>query len=600
MVDVVKPPKVVLPHAAECVRVYPDTGKTADIPAENGAAQQQGEFLRVTTSSDGGMAIPLSGGEIAGFAASPRGAARMLNDRKPLLLIDRLFPNAGCTHKIVWVSGTELWGYGADFSLRKSIDGGASWGKALSSSAPSSARWAVDGFFLKTSAGSLLTTSHPNNLSEPKIIRSADGGVTWTDVVAAQPNIQYLGPTSICQDPITGYIYLTEYVTVSAATQATWKISRSTDDGATWSVFKTFQRDAVAYPTAAVRHGHSIQWDPVGLRIWFLCGDAEKAAGLYRVTADGTDVEPVITNAQLDNSAGQYAGAVGVMFFPNYVVWGVDQTTDSRLLRMHRSQIGAASPEVEMLQRLQSTAWYTCRLASSNTEWLMGVSNETGVGRVDPAIHIYRVANDGATCDEVMSIPTKNDTTFARAYAVGTPLQATTAEGLVWIGTNITMPLTANGTLERGQQFAAILGWGVSAFQQQNNDRLPYYTISTQSSGYVSLSASEKKFFGVTEAPIGATRLYILDAGREQFAGAGLFYVEVYNQTTGAVLKLEDNTTLMQWQNRSMRSAKNEGSAPYVFRSVPVSPGTQIRFRLNEVLAAAAEGTGYITYAWGI
>ena len=53
MNDVVKPPRVVLPHKAECVQIYPDTGKVADIPAENGAQQSQGEFLRVSTSSSG-------------------------------------------------------------------------------------------------------------------------------------------------------------------------------------------------------------------------------------------------------------------------------------------------------------------------------------------------------------------------------------------------------------------------------------------------------------------------------------------------------------------------------------------------------------------
>lgn len=553
-----------------------------------------GQFNPVTGGST------FSAGESnVSFEKSPRDTQRQGKERKPLLLIDRSFPNAGCSHKIVWSAGNELWGYGADYSLRKSLDGGASWGPALSNGAASLARWAVDGLFLKTSAGSLITTSHPNALTEPKIIRSIDGGVTWSDVVAAQSNILYLGSTSLCQDPVTGYLYLTEYVTVNAATQATWKIKRSTDDGATWTTFHTFQRDAVANPTTAVRHGHSVQWDPIGLRIWFLCGDAEQAAGLYRVNSGGTDVEPVITNAQINNAAGQYAGAVGVMFFPNYVAWGVDQVSDSHLLRMARSQIGQPSPVVETLGRLQSTAWYTCRVASDSSEWLMFVSNEVGVGRVDPAIHIYRVADDGAMMDEVLTLPTKNDTAIIRAYAVGSPLQAGAAEGVVWIGTNTTMPLTANGTLERGQQFSAIIGWGSIAFHQATNDRLPYGPPITQSSGNFTLAASEKRFFGVTETPIGATRLYILEVGREQFSGAGFFYVEAYDQTGGAILKMEDTVTNMQWQNRSLRAAKNESAAPYLFRSGLLSPGRQIRFRLNEVSAAVAEGAAYITYAWG-
>lgn len=65
----------------------------------------------------------------------------------------------------------------------------------------------------------------------------------------------------MCQDPVTGNIYMAEYVTANAATPATFKVIRSTDNGATWSDFHVFQRDALAYPATAVRHGHGIQWE---------------------------------------------------------------------------------------------------------------------------------------------------------------------------------------------------------------------------------------------------------------------------------------------------------------------------------------------------
>jgi hypothetical protein len=309
--------------------------------------------------------------------------------------------------------------------------------------------------FYITSTNTILTTSRPSDNSAPKIIRSTDGGVTWADVVPAKTNVDYLGATNICQDPVTGYLYIAEYVTATAAAKATREILRSTDDGATWVAFHMFQRDAAAYPTTAVPHGHAVQWDTVAQRIYFLTGDAEAAAGVYRVNSAGTGIEKVVLNGE--TQGGNLATAVGIMFFPNYIEWGMDQTSDSWLLRMHRNQIGAAVPAlVEKIGRVQSTAWYTCRVTSDN-EWLMAVSNETSVGRVDATVHIYRVADDAATMDEILTIPTPNDSTFSMAYPIGSPLQSHAA-GVVWLGTNVKMPPTTADNLVRGQQFTAIIG----------------------------------------------------------------------------------------------------------------------------------------------
>jgi hypothetical protein len=528
--------------------------------------------------------------------SSPRDTARVKQERKAVFLVDQIAPNANYSHKIVWAEGATLWSYGQDYSLRKSTDKGQTWGAALSNSLGSTI-WAKDGLFFKTSAGTLITTSDPADLSAPKIIRSTDG-ITWTDVIPAKTSVGYLGVTNICQDPVTGYLYIAEYVTATAAVKATWEILRSTDDGATWTTFHTFQRDAAAYPTTAVRHGHAVQWDQFSQRIYFLTGDAEAAAGIYRVNAAGTGIEKVVLNGE--TQGGNLATAVGIMFFPNYLAWGMDQTSDSWLLRMKRDQIGAATAaSVEKIGRVQSTAWYTARVAADGTEWLMAVSNETSVGRVDAAVHVYRVADDAATMDEVLTLPTPNDTTFSRAYPIGTPLQTGASAGYVWLGTNIQQPFTSSSNLARGQQIAGILGWGGQALQQTSSVRLPHGAPTTQSSGQIALASLETKYFGVTEAPIGATRLYIIDAGATTF-DTGLPYITVYDQTGAAVLKAEDGTTLLQWQSRSVRAAKNQGSAPYVFRSARLAPGRQIRFSVIEGAGTAmAAGAAYVTYAWG-
>lgn len=88
-----------------------------------------------------------------------------------------------------------------------------------------------------------------------------------------------------------------QHTPADAATVPTWSILRSTDDGVTWKAFKTFNRDATANPTTAIRHGHSVMYDSVSQRVYFLTGDGENAAGIYRQNAAGTDVETVMTNA---------------------------------------------------------------------------------------------------------------------------------------------------------------------------------------------------------------------------------------------------------------------------------------------------------------
>lgn len=532
--------------------------------------------------------------------ASPRGGQRAKLERKPTLTVDQVFPNALVPDFTLLLaeSSTVLWAVGTDTTLRKSTNGGATWAKTYYPGGLGTL--GNSGLFFKTSAGSYLTTYHPFDLSAPKIMRSTDG-VTWADVVAAQANVDYLGPTSICQDPVTGYLYLTEYVTATAATQATWKISRSTDDGATWTTFHTFQRDATANPTTAVRHGHGIQWDPVGQRIWFLCGDGEQAAGLYRVNAAGTGVEVVVTNSTLDNAAGQYAGAVGLMFFPNYVAWGVDQVSNSGLLRMARDQIGLASPAVTKVCDLQSTAFYTVCTKADYTEWLMVVSNENGAGgRLDSALHIYKVADDAATCDEALALPVSDGASLQWAFPVGGKVLN---DGAVWLQTTESSPVVPGTGARTGYAIRVRQSWGAGGQLMRPDSALrkPFFEPVTVSSGNENLTASQAKAIGSTEAPPRATRLYILEVTAEKYSGDGAIYAEVYDQTGIAVLKMEDGVTNMQWQHRSRKAALQEASSPWIARSAVLSPGRQLRFRILNGLGGTtvAEGAVTITYAWG-
>lgn len=577
-------------------------GADSTVPGPPGPATTDASLLTAGTVADARLPGRLSDASLSATypskVASPRDTARVKQSRKPVLAFDQVFPNVYVDHKIVWVHGDAiLYGIGHDNTLRTSPESGVTWTRRLSNSG-GLGQWAKYGLFYRTAAGSLITTYHPYDNSMPKVQRSADGGGTWTDVVASQASVDYLGPTNICQDPVTGYLYLSEYVTVNAATKATWKISRSTDDGATWTTFHTFQRDATTFPTAAVRHGHGIQWDPVGQRIYFLCGDSEQAAGLYRVNSAGTGIEAVITKSQLP--ADIWAGAVGVMFFPNYIAWGVDQSSDSNLIRMHRNQIGASSPVVEKMGRLQSTAFYCIRTKDDNTEWLMSVSNENGAGgRVDNACHFYRVADDAATLDEVHAEPVASGTAFFWGQPVGDPLKTTT-NGLFWLGSTVKSLADKNIGMG-GWQASARLTWGERSLVKPDVYRKAYYEPSSQSSGAVTLAAGEAKVFGALQVPLRAKRLYIIDAGVHRISGTGLPYFQLWNASTGAMVKVAGTTTDIWDQNRSMRTRFNEETSPYIYVTDPLSPDHVLHLRLIEVVGTAGcEAAGFFTYAWGI
>ena len=225
-------------------------------------------------------------------------------------------------------------------------------------------------FYRTSTPGTIITTWHPDGGGAPTIRRSTTYGASFTDVVAAQTNVEYLGPTSICQDPVTGFLYLGEYVSASAATTPTFKISKSIDDGATWTTFKTFSRDAFANPTTAVRHCHGIQWDQHSSRMYFLTGDNEDASGIYRLNADGTDLEPILTKVS-QSALSMVATCSRDYVLPELYCLGPRRNGRAWLVRMNRDQIGATTPVVERVAHLQSTSWYTVRTKTDGTEWLM-------------------------------------------------------------------------------------------------------------------------------------------------------------------------------------------------------------------------------------
>ena len=538
-------------------------------------------------------------------AASPRNTVRVARDRRPILLVDRVSPNTAWGDlQLLSVVNDSMYAVGMDRTIRSSSDSGATWSKLAQAGAGQYAKY---GMFLRTATpGTLITTWHPEGGGAPTIRRSTNYGATFADVVAPQSNVEYLGPTSVCQDPVTGFLYLGEYVTVSSATNPTFKIQKSTDDGATWSTFHTFQRDAAANPTTAVRHCHGVQWDQHGSRIYFLTGDNEDASGIYRVNAAGTGVEPVfIKSSQTD--VPMSATAVGLMFFQNYIAWGQDATGDAWLVRLKRDQIGTQNPTLDKIMHLQSTAWYTVRANAAGTEWIMGVATQpiADVLPLDQVAHLYRVADDGATCDEVAAIPSTSLTQTIYFWPLGNPLQAN-SDGFVWIGSNVynAFESVAATAPHIGQQFKVGLGWGIQPLIRPDVVRRPWVSHpQTQSSGKVTVPISGTVTFGHTRVPANARRLFVFDIGvYRQWPTTGVVKVRVYNATAGAdVLNGVDGLAIQTTSGTILHyGVENNEAAPNVFVSVQLPIGNVIYFEIVETGGlAVADATAFIQFAWG-
>lgn len=115
--------------------------------------------------------------------ASPRDTSSV--KLKPVLLVDRVSPNTTWGDlTLLSVSNSNMYAVGADRTLRSSSNGGAVWSKLAQGGA---GKYAREGLFFRIStAGTILTTWHPDGGGAPTIRGSTNYGATFTDVVTAQ------------------------------------------------------------------------------------------------------------------------------------------------------------------------------------------------------------------------------------------------------------------------------------------------------------------------------------------------------------------------------------------------------------------------------
>ena len=193
------------------------------------------------------------------------------------------------------------------------------------------------------------------------VLASDDGGASWTvgHRLPASSGLRGVLPEAVCRHD--GALYLGEY---PLATDATPRVLRSTDGGATWST-------VLALP--GVRHVHAVQSDPFGDAVWVTTGDRDEECRIGRLV-DG--------ELRVVGAGSQRWRAAELAFTPSAVLWGMDcrYVDENELLRLDRTALDDPEPEPVAVGTAPTSVYHAATLSVGDDRW---VAFSTG-GETDP------------------------------------------------------------------------------------------------------------------------------------------------------------------------------------------------------------------------
>lgn len=483
--------------------------------------------------------------------------------RVPQLSVVESWPNPVAPFlRLMWTesNGATIYAYDRGRSIWKSTDSGRTYTRTGSSKVGvTSIQFGT--VFWKTTAGSLLAF----RFDFDQMYRSTDDGATWTSVHTL-PFKQLLGPQSICQDLVTGYLYYAEYPTLTGLTSPTCKVWRSTDDGVTWTVFYTFNTSGAG----AIDHIHSIQWDHVAQRVVISAGDSNPAAGLYRINAGGTGVEVIAVNSQFSAADLGIARTIGIMPMTNYLVWATDTGALPYVCRMHRSQIGLPNPVVEKVYRINSAAWWTVKASDDGSRWVFSATGENPANRIDTVSHLYAVEDEGATVYEIGTIRARKEDTVSIA-PVGSPGN----HGDVFF-------MQTHTDAEPGSwKFALGRGSGIAIPWPQ---RIQVPMTKTFNHGPVSIAAGAEVIFWTETAPARSSVLHLFDIGA--------------SASVRCILRI-NGVDILNTGDRSERVTRDaDWGAAFLTHTASGGQTVQVILK-NQGGSTVADAKAHITYGWG-
>lgn len=489
--------------------------------------------------------------------------------RVPTLGVEEVFPNRRSPYIPVWVSGSTVYAYGFDNTLRKSTDGGKTWAKRGYNA------WGFGTYysFLKTNSGTLLNVS---SASPPTIQRSTDDGATWTTVHTYRTNTVPLGSQSWCIDPTTGHIYMGEYNTSPTNEIRLW---RSTDDGVTWNTLFSFPGELTPTGTdKRIRHIHSVQWDHVANRVVISTGDSTPDTGLWRTNATADGVEKIVTNSMLPAEDIDAPRSIGIMPFTDYIAWAGDTTQNPYLYRIARSEIGKANPVIERIYRLNSAAWFTCKASDDGSRWVLSASEEGN--SLDNLVHLYAVDDQGLNVWEIGAIPSPLTSPAAALQPIGVPEQ----------GETFHMVSRAFGLNVAAWKFR--LGKGTVSLPRP--EPLPDVLVQqTAATGVITLAPLEERIFFVSVAGGFARKLNILDAGVGLISG-------IAGNISVSVRKKGETATVYSSTNNSDRYTTRQDMSTVIGSSL-FTGGDMVEFVVKNLHAGTTMTCApFVIFGWGL
>lgn len=436
---------------------------------------------------------------------------KIKNLQNPILVTNELYPNEKNKYNVCWADNDSIYAIGGDRMLRKSIDGGITWTKQDTTN-----RSAISGgIFRKLKNGTLLscTTSSPI-----KIMRSVDDGATWTQPLTLDSGVSILGSQGWCEDN-NGYVYIAEYHTLDRETN----IWISKDYGETWAKLKTFSR-------AEIRHAHACCLDSWSGKVFITVGDALTECGIYSVndTYDGV-IEIVHSDASMSFQESQRYRAVGLMFFENYIAWGMDGGNSPCLYRLKRSNFGN-SQAIENMGRISGVAWWTQRANEENTKWVVSVSNENNYDG-DNYGHILLVENEGESIYELATFPNTRDGQYVSMQPIGK------GGNRFWL-TNYRSSPNFQGSYALSNSFS-VLPLPIKDIK--------YIDKTTISSGVITVPQYGTKTFFIASTQAIASNFIIYNLGVRKLSGNGTARIRILNnQTSGNIFDTSSNNLKTQ------------------------------------------------------
>lgn len=478
---------------------------------------------------------------------------KVKNFRNPTLVANQVYPNLNNRLRLCWADGDTLYSVGEDNKIRKSTDNGVTWILKSTTTTVS----LNTSLFKKLSNGTFLAVS---NSSPVRIYRSTNDCATWTLVFTLETGVRLLGSQSWCED-VNGNVFIGEYHTLSRNTF----IYISRNDGQSFETFKEYTR-------AQARHIHSCIYDEISQKTFICTGDSEPQCGIFMVNDAVTDLIPVVLSDTGNVGDTQKARAIGLMFFEDYLVWGMDSTSNPHFYRIHRNDFGDFS-KIERLSKATGTVWWTQKASNQGGRWVVSVSNE-GNQENDAMGHILMVENNGLDIYEMASFPNVTKNVWANLSPVG------------YGGDNFA--LTTYTTSPHAAYICSITNTKNTLPAPAAVNKPAPMTIA---SGIVSLAASESLVFMKTLNSVSPSYFYLYNFGATNVDAVGKLWVRIRNETTNQIIF---DSSDVDYRNQNVDYSDFLIRVPCIGQTIFSATVYQLPTGAN------TRANAFVTYGWGM